>query len=132
MIGTALSLATGLFSLIKGGTSSIAKETGVDEGIVSKVVNAVEAYTTKDERAQKFLAEQMELARQHDIATFDKDNVYVNALRSSVRPLVTFSAMGWYLYARVNGIELLEEDYAIIGGVLAFWFGFRPFDKRKK
>jgi len=45
---------------------------------------------------------------------------------------VTFAAMSWYLYARTQGIELTQEDYAIIGGVLAFWFGFRPFEKRRK
>jgi len=39
--------------------------------------------------------------------------------------------MAWYIYARLNDIPLQAEDYAIIGGIMAFWFGFRPFEKGK-
>jgi len=35
----------------------------------------------------------------------------------------------WYVYARANGIELQEYDWYIIGGVIAFWFGFRPLEQ---
>lgn len=132
MIQLATTVLGGLFGLLKGNTKSIASEAGVDEGIVGKVLGAVEAYATKDERMQAFVAEQIDKARQHDIATFDKTDLFSNRLRSSVRPLTTFAAMGWYIYARLNDIPLAAEDYAIIGGVMAFWFGFRPFEKRSK
>ena len=101
------------------------------ESIVSKVLGAVEDYANKDERMQAFLAEQINKARSHDIATFDKTDKFSNRLRSSVRPLTTFAAMAWYIYARLNEIPLQAEDYAIIGGIMAFWFGFRPFEKRQ-
>lgn len=129
-IGTAASLIGGLFSLLKGDAKQIAQDAGVEEGVISKVLGAVETYATKDERLQAFLAEQIDKARQHDIATFDKTDLFSNRLRSSVRPLVTFAAMTWYIYARVNNIPLQAEDYALIGGVTAFWFGCRLFEKR--
>lgn len=132
MIQLATTVLGGLFGLLKGNTKSIASEAGVDEGIVGKVLGAVEAYATKDERMQAFLAEQIDKARQHDIATFDKTDLFSNRLRSTVRPLTTFAAMGWYIYARLHDIPLAAEDYAIIGGVMAFWFGLRPFEKRQK
>lgn len=132
MIQLATTVLGGLFGLLKGNTKSIASEAGVDEGVVGRVLGAVEAYATKDERMQAFLAEQIDKARQHDVATFDKTDLFSNRLRSSVRPLTTFAAMAWYIYARLNDIPLAAEDYAIIGGVMAFWFGFRPFEKRGK
>lgn len=131
MIQIATTVLGGLFSLFKGNTKSIANKAGVDESVVGKVLGAVEDYANKDERMQEFLAEQINKARQHDIATFDKTDKFSNRLRSSVRPLTTFAAMAWYIYARLNDIPLQAEDYAIIGGIMAFWFGFRPFEKRR-
>mgnify|MGYP005686751617 FL=1 len=131
MIQIATTVLGGLFGLLKGSSKSIAGKAGVDESIVSKVLGAVEDYANKDERMQAFLAEQINKARQHDIATFDKADKFSNRLRSSVRPLTTFAAMAWYIYARLNDIPLQAEDYAIIGGIMAFWFGFRPFEKRQ-
>ena len=127
-----LGAITGLFSLFSGAASSISKGIGVDEGIVTKVIKGIEHYASKDERVQKFWAEQMQNARKHDIATFDKTDVFSNRLRSAVRPFCTMVALLWYVYARSNEIPLGQEDYAIVGGILAFWFGFRPFEKRKK
>lgn len=76
------------------------------------------------------MAEQLKSARMHDAQIFDATDKFSNTLRSSVRPIITIAAMGWYIWARANGVPLEGEDYAIIGGVLAFWFGFRPFEKR--
>mgnify|MGYP000038208815 CR=1 FL=1 len=132
MIQIATTVLGGLFGLLKGNSKSIAGKAGVDENIVGKVLGAVEEYANKDERMQTFLAEQINKARQHDIATFDKTDKFSNRLRSSVRPLTTFAAMAWYIYARLNDILLQAEDYAIIGGIMAFWFGFRPFEKSNK
>ena len=63
MIQLATTVLGGLFGLLKGNTKPIASEAGVDEGIVGKVLGAVEAYATKDERMQAFLAEQIDKAR---------------------------------------------------------------------
>ena len=128
-IGPALQAA---FLFMKGDKKNLANKAGVDEGAFDSVIGAVQDYLTKDERAQKFWAEQMDNARQHDIATFDQGDKFINRLRSSVRPIVTFVALAWYVYARLNNIPLTQEDYTIIGGVLAFWFGFRPFEKRQR
>ncbi|MDE0723614.1 MAG: hypothetical protein OSB62_02820 [Alphaproteobacteria bacterium] len=125
-----LGLAGGVLSVLSRGKDAIAARAGVDEGTVSAVLKGVDAYLSKDERARAQLNDFVKDARAHDISTFVKDDVFSNRLRSVVRPLVTFAAMGWYLYARSHGIPLAQEDYAIIGGVLAFWFGFRPFEKR--
>ena len=128
-------LATALpavFSFLRSDKKKLAEKAGVDEGVFDGVAGVIENYLTKDERAQKFWAEQMDNARKHDIATFDQGDKFINRLRSSVRPIVTFVALAWYVYARLNNIPLTSEDYAIIGGVLAFWFGFRPFEKRQR
>ena len=121
---------SGLIALFRNSNQQPAIK-GVPQNAVDGVLDAFEAFATKDERAQKFAAAQMEKARQHDIATFDKTDIFTNRLRSSVRPLTTFVAMSWYIYARLNNIPLTAEDYTIIGGILAFWFGFRPFEKRR-
>lgn len=120
-----------IFSFMKSDKKKLADEAGVEEGMFDGVMGVIENYLTKDERAQKFWAEQMDNARKHDIATFDINDKFINRMRSSVRPVVTFVALAWYIYARVNDITLTSEDYAIVGGILAFWFGFRPFEKRK-
>ncbi len=125
-----LGLAGGVLTVLSAGKRTIARGAGVDEGTVSAVLKGVDAYLSKDERARAQLNDFVKDARAHDISTFMKEDLFSNRLRSLVRPVVTFAAMGWYLYARSHGITLTQEDYAIIGGVLAFWFGFRPFEKR--
>ncbi|NBX75139.1 MAG: hypothetical protein EBQ92_01115 [Proteobacteria bacterium] len=130
MLNIAAPIIGGIFDLLKGDSKQIAKNSGLEEGVVGKVLGAVEAYATRDERLQAMLAAEIDKARQHDVTTFDKNDLFSNRLRSSVRPLITFAAMAWYIYARLTGIPLAGEDYAIIGGVMMFWFGFRPFEKR--
>lgn len=120
----------GIFSALVKQREAISSSSGVSEDIVNRVLTAAEQHIGKDERLQQQLFAEVENARQHDVATFSPDTVGVNILRGAVRPVVTFMAMGWYIYARVQGVALLPEDYAIIGGILAFWFGFRPFEKR--
>ncbi|MBI1362718.1 MAG: hypothetical protein GC134_01935 [Proteobacteria bacterium] len=104
---------------------------GVAQDATEQVVSALEAFLHKDEEAAKLTADYMDQARKHDIATFDAQDRFANRMRACVRPACTFVALCWYVYARANGIELQPEDYAIIGGILAFWFGFRPFEKRR-
>ncbi len=127
-----LGLAGGVLSVLSNGKSAIARGAGVDESTVGAVLKGVDVYLSKDERARTQLNDFVKDARAHDTATFVKDDLFSNRLRSMVRPVVTFAAMGWYLYARSHGIALTQEDYAIVGGVLAFWFGFRPFEKAGK
>lgn len=115
-------------SLVGGFVKKKGKGLGIPEG----VGEAFNEYLTKDQKALEQINGFVENARKHDIATFDKTDKFSNRLRSSVRPLTTFAAMAWYIYARLNDIPLNAEDYAIIGGVMAFWFGFRPFEKAKK
>lgn len=131
MLNIAAPIIGGIFDLLKGDSKQIAKTSGLEEGVVGKVLGAVEAYATRDERLHAMLAAEIDKARQHDVTTFDKNDLFSNRLRSSVRPLITFAAMAWYIYARLTGIPLVGEDYAIIGGVMMFWFGFRPFEKRQ-
>lgn len=102
---------------------------GVPAKAVSDVTGALQKYLTQDAEALKIMEDAVNAARQHDAATFDKDDRFSNRLRSSVRPVCTYVAVGWYVYARVMGLPLGSEDYALIGGMVAFWFGLRPFEK---
>lgn len=97
--------------------------------LAGQVEKALDAYTGKDEKLVAALMGEIEKARQHDAATLEREDKLVNRLRGLVRPVVTLVAFGWYVLARVFGIPLMAEDYAIVGGILAFWFGFRPFEK---
>ncbi|MFT7433691.1 MAG: hypothetical protein ACI9TY_001330, partial [Alphaproteobacteria bacterium] len=107
------------------------KKAGVSEDVMSKITDVLTDFVTKDEKALQMTMAYMQEARAHDIATFNKDDILANRFRSVVRPVCTFLALWWYVYARINEIPLQQEDYAIVGGILAFWFGFRPFEKRK-
>jgi hypothetical protein len=110
-------------------SEEIGKNVGVSAESVAKIGAVVERYVTQDERAQQMLNDELERARQHDVATSAKAPPVVELLRGLVRPVVTLLAFGWYVWARAVGISLGSEDYALIGGVVAFWFGFRPFEK---
>ncbi|MFZ2619778.1 MAG: hypothetical protein WAX89_02800 [Alphaproteobacteria bacterium] len=107
----------------------IATKAGVAPDVVEKVGKAVEAYVTQDERFLQQAMAEIDKARQFDVQTNTAEIPFLNLLRGIIRPLITLTAMWWYVYARVENIALQPEDYAIIGGILAFWFGFRPFDK---
>jgi len=104
---------------------------GVAPAAVNKVMDALEDFVNQDDKARKLVEEHMQNARKHDVATFDDGDIAANRLRACVRPICTFVAMGWYVLARIYNIPLTAEDYTIIGGILAFWFGFRPFEKRR-
>lgn len=126
-----LGLGLGVLNILGRGVRHIAKGSGLAEETVEAVLKGADAYLQKDERALRELNQFVADARAHDIATFNKEDAFSNRMRSCVRPMITFAAMGWYIYARGQGIALTQEDYAIIGGILAFWFGFRPFEKRR-
>lgn len=130
MIQVALPFLTNVLALFRENKNKISKESGVAADVVEQVARAFEKQLSKDERLIQQAAKEMEKARQHDIQTQIKDIWLVNLLRGLVRPLVTFSVFMWYLYARIQGIPLSAEDYTLIGGILAFWFGIRSFDKK--
>lgn len=103
----------------------------VEGSLLDKIEAAFTAFVGEDTDAQKLITQSIADARDADAKTFDPSIHIINAMRSSVRPVCTFMAMSWYVYARVKGVALTPEDYAIIGGIIAFWFGFRPFEKTK-
>ena len=132
VLNVALPLITTLLSAFKEKRDDLAKDIGVKPEIVERIGHAFEAYLSKDERILKMAQEQIDKARAHDIQTQTKDIWIINFVRGLVRPLTTFAAFAWYIYARTEGVALTSEDYAIIGGIIAFWFGFRPFEKKFK
>ncbi len=73
------------------------------------------------ENARELYREEL---REQGVSTFVKN------LRALVRPVIAFSSIGFYIGAKVNGIQLTEFDYYLIGGVFAFYFGLRTFEKR--
>lgn len=107
----------------------VAKQTGVPESTVGQVGEALTKFLTQDERLAAQLAAEMQQARSHDVQGLNMAPPFVQLLRGMVRPVITLTAFGWYVYARSVGIVLGAEDYAIVGGIMAFWFGFRPFEK---
>ena len=118
-----------IFDKLGGSAKDIAKKIGIDEDVVGKVLGATQQNFENDMTLRKQIDSQVENARQHDIALIQNNSRWVNDLRGTVRPLITLICVLWYVYSRVNGIALATEDYAVIGGVIAFWFGVRPFEK---
>jgi hypothetical protein len=55
---------------------------------------------------------------------------WVRSLRALVRPTIALSAVGFYIGAKLKGIQLTELDYYLIGGVFAFYFGLRTIEKK--
>jgi hypothetical protein len=109
--------------------AEVANMTGLNEDNVGKVGEALQHFLTQDTNAQQLVYDQIDKARQADVATAAGAPPVVLLLRGLVRPIVTFTAFGWYVVARASGVTLGSEDYAMIGGIVAFWFGFRPFEK---
>ena len=130
MFNVILPVLSTIFSALRNRKEDIAAEAGVSGDVVEKVGGVLEAYLTKDERVWHQIAAEVEKARQHDIATQVKGYWFIDIMRGAVRPIITYVAMFWYVYARAYTIPLGAEDYAIIGGILAFWFGTRPFEKK--
>ncbi|MCP4355505.1 MAG: hypothetical protein GY793_07720 [Proteobacteria bacterium] len=117
--------------LLGNALSSFAKsKKGIDLGINDEIVKAVSEYLERDIKLEKEILSQIESARSHDLNTSSKNSSIINNIRGIVRPICTFIAFAWYLYAKIHNIALTVEDYTIIGGILAFWFGFRSIDKK--
>ncbi len=129
MLQLALPILSVLAQTLLNRQSDIAKQTGLPEDTVQKVSTAVNDFLSRDERAAAAIMAEIEKARHHDVETAAGAPPLVVLLRGLVRPVITLAACFWYIFARLNNVPLLAEDYAIIGGIMAFWFGFRPFEK---
>lgn len=130
LLTTALPIIGTLVDILRSHRTAVATQTGISEKAVDGIGDFIQDYLSKDERALKAVMDEIERARQFDIATSKTEPPVVNLLRGLVRPVITLTAFAWYLLARLNGVPLSMEDYTIIGGIIAFWFGFRSFDKR--
>lgn len=111
------------------GSFSNSKE-GKDLGITSDIANGIASYLKNNVELEKEIINEIDKARQHDIKIGENVNKFITNLRGLIRPLCTVAAFVWYIYAKLNHIELTSEDYSIIGGVMAFWFGFRSYEKK--
>jgi len=132
MLAALLPIISQVLGMVRDQKNTIAQKAGVSPDAVDKVTSAIESYISKDERLQQMAEQAINNARQHDTSTYSANDQLVNTARGLVRPVCSFIAIAWYVIARASGIPLTAEDYAIIGGILAFWFGFRPFEKRQK
>lgn len=129
MLNLAKPMLGALADVLLSRKAELAQQTGLPEDAVGKVSAAVSEFLTRDERAAAAVMAEIEKARSHDVALADNAPPLVQLLRGLVRPIITLAACFWYIGARLYGIPLGPEDYAIIGGIMAFWFGFRPFEK---
>lgn len=116
--------------LLEERKADVAEKTGLSVETVGRVSGVVGDILTKDERVYEAVMAEIDRARMHDSAMVDVNALpLVNYLRGLVRPVITLTAFFWYVYARCTGVPMLAEDYAIVGGIMAFWFGVRPFEK---
>lgn len=129
LMNIAVPIVAALVEILRSRKEEVAKQTGVSKEAVGQVGDLLEQYLTRDERAMQVVMAEIEKARQHDAATLSAVPI-VELLRGLVRPVITLTAFAWYVLARVQGVTLTPEDYALIGGIVAFWFGFRTFEKR--
>lgn len=130
LLTVALPIVSTVVDLLRSNKDDVARQVGVSPDAVGQVGDALQDYLSKDEKALKAVMDEIERARQHDIATGVGAPPIVVLLRGLVRPVITLTAFAWYVSARVAGVALTGEDYALIGGIVAFWFGFRSFEKR--
>lgn len=105
---------------------------GKDLGLTQDITNGISAYLHANKNLEKQIVAEVDKARQHDIAIGLNASKFIINLRGFIRPLCTIAAFIWYIYAKLNNIELISEDYSIIGGTLAFWFGFRSYEKKNQ
>lgn len=98
--------------------------------VVAQMGEAVDRFMERDERLLQLAHSEVQDARRHDTAIGNGGLVLVDLLRGLVRPGITLAVFIWYIYARLHGIALSAEDYALVGGVLAFWFGMRLYEKQ--
>lgn len=129
LVTIALPVLAAIVAYMKGRTGDIARQTGLSEDTVAKVSDVVGGLFSQDSKAAEAVMAEIDKARAHDASMNVNMPPIVNLLRGLVRPVITLTAFFWYVYARSLGVPMAGEDYAIVGGIVAFWFGFRPFEK---
>lgn len=130
ILGIALPVIQAVTGLMNERKADVAAKTGLSVDTVGKVSGVVNDLLTKDERLAEIIMAEIEKARQHDSGMTTSNGLpLVSLLRGLVRPVITLTAFFWYVYARCTGLPMSGEDYAIVGGIMAFWFGLRPFEK---
>lgn len=126
----ALPVIQAIMGLLNERKADVAEKTGLSVDTVSQVSNVVNDMLTKDERVTEAIMAEFDKARAHDTAMAASNIIpAVSLLRGLVRPVITLTAFFWYVYARCAGLPMNGEDYAIVAGIMAFWFGLRPFEK---
>lgn len=130
LMSVALPILQAVTGLMNDHKADVAEKTGLSIETVGKVSGVVGDLLTTDERVLEAIMAEIDKARDHDNA-MNASNVlpFISMLRGLVRPVITLTAFFWYVYARCTGLEMGGEDYAIVGGIMAFWFGLRPFEK---
>jgi hypothetical protein len=129
-MGVAFPIIQAVTGIVNDKRGDLAAKTGLSVETVGKFSGVVTDLLTKDERLASIIMTEIEKARAHDAGMNSVNAVPIIALlRGMVRPVITLTAFFWYIYARCVGLPLSGEDYAIVGGIMAFWFGLRPFEK---
>ena len=130
ILAIALPVIQAVTGLLNERKADVAEKTGLSVETVDQVSSAVSELLTTDERVMQVIMDEIDKARAHDNA-MTASNILpaVSLLRGLVRPVITLTAFFWYVYARCVGLPMGGEDYAIVGGIMAFWFGLRPFEK---
>lgn len=107
-----------------------AKSLGINDVVVNEVSNFIKSDHLFEKELNGQLSQELEKARKHDNDINSQVSSYVINIRGLIRPICTIAAFMWYVYAKLNNIVLDSHDYSIIGGILAFWFGFRSYEKK--
>jgi len=79
----------------------------------------------------KLVFQDIDSARKAYIAELQEQKVpsWIRGVRALVRPVIAFTVIAFYLYAKITGIPLTQTDTIVIGGVVAFYFGLRHIEK---
>ena len=110
----------------------------IAKGLISPVSDIVKEFVSDKDKAMAleakltmFFAETINDAREHDKASYGStwQGRTVDFMRGMVRPLITYGAGAYFIYAKMNKLPIPDQEYAIIAGVFVFWFGGRMLSK---
>ena len=106
----------------------------------------IEEFRTDQVEMQTY-AQEREALYNHDAKMSENASPWVNNLRASVRPIITYIFVFLLLFTDVAGMiwaiktgvdftvamELIfsDEEMAIVASIIGFWFGSRHWDKKK-
>jgi len=106
----------------------------------------IEEFRTDQVEMETYAQERVALYK-HDAKMAENASPWVNNLRASVRPIITYIFVFLLLFTDIVGMiwavktgvdfatamELVfsDEEMAIVASIIGFWFGSRHWDKRK-